>query len=157
MANNKLKKPKNFKGIIAVLWTGVVDRNPEMNNTDYDRGDVIGYFEHDDKDEKFKKLTPEEQQTYIESLTGLAVWDDPRFEVVFIKDKTKDEMLAFGEPLEDAVDQEYKVLVKKRKFSFDLEDVVLKDKAVWENTDTMTKIKEKNVPTVDQPPIIEVP
>jgi uncharacterized protein YcaQ len=145
MANNKDKLPTDFQGIIAVIWSGVVDRGAK----DFERGNVIDYFEFDAKDAEYKKFSKEEQESRLIQTVGSAVWDDPRFEVIFIKDKTALEMQAMVEPLKDPVFLRRKLA--KRKYKYNLDDVQIKDKAVWKKTDSDTTVKEKLVEAVPRP------
>lgn len=127
MANNKDKKPKDFKGVNAVLST--------QDRIGYKVGDVID-FVMDELD------------------VGTLVWDDPRFEVVFIKNKTIEEMKVMLEPLTDGSGK--KVTDIRRKYYYDVNDVKIKDKAVWEKTDSEETILERTV-DVEQPPEIVIP
>jgi hypothetical protein len=134
MANNKNKIPDNFKGVIAVLWSGVIDRG----ENDYEKGNVVDFVEYNSKDGK--DLT---------QAIGKAVWDDPRFEVVFMDKVTAAEVQGMVEPLKDDVYLKRKIA--KRKFKYDLDDVKLKSKAVWSKTDIVGTVKEREIKIAERP------
>jgi hypothetical protein len=114
-----------------VNFKGVVAVLSVENRIGYRKGDLID-FVMDEAD------------------VGSLVWDDPRFKVVFMPGKTAANMENMFEPLKD-VD----VWVAKRRYSYDLEDVELKDALIWD-FETL-KTTEQILIEIDQPPVIEIP
>lgn len=129
MANNKDQEPKDgSKYIIAVLWSGVGD------DIGYVKGDVIDFFE---------------PGTEI----GLAVWDDPKFHVIYIKDKELTDIALMVEREKDAIT---KKVLSRRKYSYNLDDPKVLDKVVWDSKDADDTLKVKDS-EVAQPDEIVIP
>ena len=123
----KANKPANFVGKIAVLSA--------LDRIGYKKGDLIDYVDADQD-------------------LGNLVWDDPRFLIVYINDADKAGLDFMKEDHLDGTGK--KVEGQRRKRKYDLEDVKVKDKDVWEKTDADKTVKEF-VTVVDQPKKIVIP
>ena len=127
------KKPVDFVGCVVIM--SAADR------IGYQRGDVIDVIDAINGNVDI----------------GVKVWDNPLFEVRFVKDKKKADFDAMKEPMTDAGG--VRILEQRKRNKFKLDNVKLKDKKdVWEaaDVDDQTVIEERAL-TVIQPSEIVIP
>lgn len=124
----KEDKPKDTENYLIVVMSA-------EDRIGYSKGDVIDVFNSNED-------------------PGTAVWDDPRFYIAFIKDKTKESIADMLEGQYDPLD--LKRWLGRRKKSYDLEGNKVKNKITWEATDADDSKKDK-VEVPAQPDEIVIP
>lgn len=128
VGDRRTKKPANFTGVILIL-----SRKTRIN---YHRGDLIDVVDGNTD-------------------LGEKVWNNPRFSIRFVWNKTVEDFSNMKEAMMD--DAGVKIKNKRRKFKFDMENAqVQSKKEVWAQADIDNIVQERIKPLV-QPNEIIIP